>query len=484
MVYDPVGDDERTIVKPTPGGRPRPGNIAARPITRPLAPPANLLNFDFAQLANSSFNIIVGAAAQLLNLGRRLRGSVANRDVLALRTRAVEEIRHFERVIMAAGVAPEQARAAHYALCATVDDIVLNTPWGAYSAWASNSLVSTFHTDVTGGERFFDLLTHLHKDPGTNKDVLALMYLCLSIGFEGRLRVLDEGALELSRIRESLYRTLRSVYGDFERELSPHWRGVEARHRPLRSYVALWTIASAAIAVLVLGYFLFSYLLNSGSDRTLRDLAEAPPNGAATLAVVAPAPLPHVAPAALDTLRTDLAPEIAAHQLDVIARGTVLVVRIHNAGMFASGSATVQDKFKPVIARIGQAVAAQNGRVQVDGYTDSQPIHSLRFPSNWELSTARAQAVADLLGAVPRSKLTVTGHAASNPIASNDTAAGRDANRRTELVVSNVATATNLPPAPPPQPAPPATPQAGPATDANTSPNSAPPKPPATEPRR
>jgi hypothetical protein len=120
----------------------------------------------------------------------------------------------------------------------------------------------------------------------------------------------------------------------------------------------------------------------------------------------------------------------------------------------------------------------------VDGYTDSQPIHSLRFPSNWELSTARAQAVADLLGAVPRSKLTVTGHAASNPIASNDTAAGRDANRRTELVVSNVATATNLPPAPPPQPAPPATPQAGPATDANTSPNSAPPKPPATEPRR
>ncbi len=461
MAYDPVGgDDERTIIKPTPGGRPRPQPAQAAPLNRPGAAPANMLSFDFAQLHNSSFNVIVGAAAQLLNLGRRLRGSVTNRDVPALRTRAVEEIRNFERVIMAAGVPPEQARAAHYALCATLDDIVLNTPWGAYSAWASNSLVSTFHVDVTGGERFFDLLTHLHKDPGTNRDVLALMYLCLSIGFEGRLRVMDQGALELSRIRESLYRTLRQVYGDFERELSPHWRGVEARHRPLRSTLAIWTIVSIAVAALVIGYFLFSYLLNSGSDDTLRTLAEAPPNGPATLGVATPAPLPRVAPAAVDTLRSELAPEIAAHQLDVIERYPTLIVRIHNAGMFASGSATVTDKFKPVIARIGRAVADQKGRVQVVGYTDSQPIHSLRFPSNWELSNARADAVAALLGdGIARDHLTVAGRGQADPIASNDTAAGRDANRRTELIVSNVALASTLPaePAPPalaPLPAP------------------------------
>ncbi len=450
MADDPIEDDnERTIIKPTPGGRARPQPGGARPITRPLSPPANMLAFDFAQLANSSFNVIVGAAAQLLNLGRRLRASVTNRDVPALRTRAVEEIRNFERVIMAAGVAPEQARAAHYALCATLDDIVLNTPWGAYSAWASHSLVSTFHTDITGGERFFDLLTHLHKDPGTNRDVLALMYLCLSIGFEGRLRVMDQGALELSRIRESLYRTLRQVYGDFERELSPHWRGVEARHKPLRSYVALWTIACAAFAALLLGYLFFSWLLNAGSDATLAAIAGAPPNGTATLAVVAPAPLPKVAPAAIDTLRVELSPEIRAGQLDILEHGTQVIVRIHNAGMFASGSATVEDRFTTVLARIGQGVARLNGRVEVIGYTDAQPIHSLRFPSNWELSTARADAVAILLeGQIPRAQLSVLGRGQADPIASNDTAAGRDANRRTDLVISNVATSSTLAPNP------------------------------------
>ncbi len=448
MAYEPLDDGERTIVKPTPGGRARPAAVAARSAAQKPAP-ANIVAFDFALLANSSFNVVVGAATQLLNLARRLRGSVTNRDVPALRVRAVEEIKNFERMIMAAGVPPEQARAAHYALCATVDDIVLNTPWGAYSAWASNSLVSTFHADVSGGERFFDLLTHLHKDPITNRDVLALMYLCLSIGFEGRLRVIDQGGLELARIREGLYRTLRQVYGDFERELSPQWRGVEARHRPLRSSIALWTILAASVAILAAAYIVFSTVLNRDSDGVLQALSTVPPRGPVTLAVSAPAPLPKVAPAAIDQMRTQLAPQIGAGQIEVLSEGTSLIVRVHNAGMFASGSATLTDKYKPVIADVAKAVAAQEGDVQVLGYTDNQPIHSTRFPSNFELSLARAQAVAAVLeDDVPRERLRVNGRGATDPLQTNDTPAGREANRRTEIVVSEVPTTADPAPHP------------------------------------
>ena len=443
-------DDERTIIKPTPGGLKRPAVRTLTPapgLAQPLAP-AQTAAFDFALLANSSFNVVVGAATQLLNLGRRLRGSVSNRDVGALRTRVVEEIKAFERTIMAAAVQPEQARAAHYAICATLDDIVLTTPWGAYSEWARNSMVSTFHADVTGGERFFDLLTHLHKDPGTNRDVLALMYLCLSIGFEGRMRVIDQGALELGRIRESLYRTLRQVHGDFERELSPSWRGVEARHRPIRSAIALWTIGSLAVALLIGGYVLFSYLLNRDSDRTLQLLAAAPPHPPVSLAVQAPAPVPHVAASALDGLRSALAAPIAAHQLEVDPAGKNLLVRLYSTGMFGSGSAVIQDKFKPVIATVARAIAAQQApdsgaaqTVLILGHTDNQPIHSARFPSNFELSTARAQAVADLLAGMPHVEVKVLGKSDTIPIAPNTTAAGREKNRRTELVLTGVATA-------------------------------------------
>ncbi len=444
MAYEPL-DDEPTIVKPTPGGRER--RPPSRTASAPMAPaPAQAPSFDFALLANSSFNVIVGAAAQLLNLARRLRGSLSNRDVTALRARAVEEIKSFERVIMASGVPPEQARAAHYALCATLDDIVLNTPWGAYSSWASNSLVSTFHVDVTGGERFFDLLTHLHKDPGTNRDVLALMYLCLSIGFEGRLRVIDQGALELSRIRESLYRTLRQVYGDFERELSPHWRGVDARHRPLRTATALWTILSVAVALLVAAFLLFTWLLNRDSDRTLQALATATLHTPATLAVTRAAPLPKPDPAIADTVRQQLADPIAKGQVDVVTDGTTLTVRIHNAGMFPSGSAVVQDKFMPVIQSIGHALAGLPGPIAVLGHTDNQPIHTLRFPSNWELSLARARAVSDVLaGSIPADVLEPSGKGDTEPLASNDTAAGRDQNRRVEVVIHEAAKASSQP---------------------------------------
>ena len=446
MAYEPL-DDEPTIVKPTPGGRERrTSRTAPPPALMPAVAQAQAPSFDFALLANSSFNVVVGAAAQLLNLARRLRGSLTNRDVAALRNRAVEEIKSFERVIMASGVSPEQARAAHYALCATLDDIVLNTPWGAYSSWASNSLVSTFHVDVTGGERFFDLLTHLHKDPGTNRDVLALMYLCLSIGFEGRLRVIDQGALELSRIREGLYRTLRQVYGDFERELSPHWRGVEARHRPLRSATALWTILSIAVALLIAAFLLFNYLINRDSDRTLQALNAAPPHGPVTLDVVAPAPLPKADPAIADTVRMALAGPIRNGQVDLVNDGTTLIIRIHNAGMFPSGSATVQDKFKPVIEQIAHALAGQPGPFAVVGHTDNQPIHTLRFPSNWELSDARAKAVSEILAEkIPTDRLQPSGKGDTAPLATNDTAAGREQNRRVEVVVHEPTQAQEAP---------------------------------------
>ena len=442
---DSFNDGERTIIKPTPGGR--------RPVVRPpgMTPPppagsaassagmipAAPMRFDLSALTQASFNVVVGAATPVINLARRLGGSPTQRDVETLRGGAVEEMKNFERRILAAGVPPEQARAAHYALCATLDDIVLNTPWGAYSSWAAHSMVSTFHTDVSGGERFFDLLAHLHKDPATNRDVLALMYVCLAIGFQGRMRVVQDGALELSRTRESLYRTLRQVYGDFERELSPHWQGVEARHEPVRSGVALWTIASATVATLLLAFFLLSWLVNRASDATLQALATAPPQGPVSTAVAQPMAVAQTAPSEIGRVSQALAPEIRTGLVSVSGDGQTMLIRIRNSGMFPSGSAEVDDRFDQSLQHIGQALSGGNGQIEVVGYTDSQPMHSLRYPSNWALSQARAQAVADILGQqIARGRMKVSGRGEAEPLASNETEQGRNANRRTELHVS------------------------------------------------
>ena len=490
MAIDPLDrDGEPTIIKPTPGGRPRPA--APQPVApQPVAPQpgagaiggtgfgggmgapgmgasgmgagafpglgpsgpgvtpglsmgAPPPSWGGAPPPELGLNPICAAATPMLNLGRQLRGSTAQGDVEALRRRVVDEMRKFERDMLNGGTPPDLARAAHYALCATLDDLALNTPWGAYSAWSRQGLVSTFHVDVTGGERFFDLMTFLHKDPGTNRDVLALMYLCLSIGFEGRLRVVPQGALELSRMRESLYSTLRQVYGDFERELSPHWRGEDARHRPLRTSAALWLIAAVCSLALLGAFFGLNASLARQSDGTLEQIAHAPPNGEIAVAVARAAPRPTVARTTLDTLNAALAGEVASGRVQVIPTDTTVTLRINSAGLFASGSADLTRTVRPAIEHIGAALAKSGGHVTVVGHTDNVPYRDVRYKSNQGLSEARAKSVAEVLAqSIPRGSIDTAGRADTQPVSSNATPQGREQNRRIDLELTQLPVTT------------------------------------------
>ena len=111
-------------------------------------------------------------------------------------------------------------------------------------------------------------------------------------------------------------------------------------------------------------------------------------------------------------------------------------MRIADAGAFGPGSASIDASFLPLLDRIGQALTAENFDVAVIGHTDDQPIRNAPFPSNAHLSTARAAAVRDVLGGyVDPEGIEIAGEADARPIATNATPEGREANRRTELLV-------------------------------------------------
>ncbi len=107
--------------------------------------------------------------------------------------------------------------------------------------------------------------------------------------------------------------------------------------------------------------------------------------------------------------------------------------------LFASGEAVLKPSALPVLATIAHAVdqTTITNPVRVEGNTDDVPIHNARFPSNWELSTARATAVLEVLHAngVPDRRLSVAGYADQRPVASNRTPTGRSLNRRVDIVV-------------------------------------------------
>ncbi|MCW3019343.1 MAG: OmpA/MotB domain protein, partial [Solirubrobacterales bacterium] len=119
------------------------------------------------------------------------------------------------------------------------------------------------------------------------------------------------------------------------------------------------------------------------------------------------------------------------------ARGLVIRVLTDDL-LFASGQATLEGRAGGLLAEIAQLLNVdQTHPISVEGNTDNVPIHSSQFPSNWELSTARASTVVRFLIAhgIGAGRLTATGNAEQRPYDSNATAAGRARNRRVEIVM-------------------------------------------------
>ena len=446
MSNDPFAepsDPDRTMIRPRPGGVRGAAAAAAEAPPRPmqLGPAPEL-----TAIPTVGSNPLVAVAAPLLAAAIRIAGTGGrNPDPDLLRRGLVAEVRRFEQNALATGMDTRPLRAARYALCATIDDLVLSTPWGAASTWAQQSLTSIFHTEVIGGDRFFDILEQMQKDLGRNGDVVELMYLCTSLGFEGRYRVMPRGVAALNELRDSVYRLIRNRRGDFERELSPHWRGLDMSHRPLAQRIPLWAIALGTLTLAMLIYLGFNFALSSSSDIAYAELYGLPPRGAPTMVHVsvdnkAPSP-PRPAPVQPSTfsqrIHKFLEPEIKAGLVVVLEDAQSVTVRLTAHNMFPSGQATLNPSYLSLLTRIGEAIQDEPGKVLVNGYTDNQPIHTLRFPSNYDLSKARADAVADVIRSklTDKGRVTAVGKGDADPIAPNATAEGRQANRRTEIVL-------------------------------------------------
>ena len=438
-------DNERTIIRPVPGGRRMEPRAPVAGGEVPVDPEPGEAGAGFGELAPGMVSPVVSAAAGCLSLLGRLRNAFTVPDPVALREHAVQELQRFERTLRAANLPMEQLRPAHYALCASLDDVVQATPWGSRGAWADASLVSTFHQEVRSGERFFDLLAQLRQNPGKFLFVVELMYLCMSLGMQGRYRLSPRGPAELDRVREETYVLIMRNRATNERGLSPHWQGVSAPYRRRRFVLPVWVAALIGLGLIALVYAWALLGLAGSSDRLFAAGATLPPlrmpaisrNVPVVPVVVVPPP-----PGARAALGGFLRPEVQQGLVDVVGTDAVPIVRVHSRGMFGSGSATVETRFVAILRRIALAMQDQHGTVQVIGYTDNQPIHTVRFPSNFQLSAARAQAAAAVIAAAaPALHVNSEGRADADPLASNASPDGREQNRRIEVVLHRTGSA-------------------------------------------
>lgn len=413
-------DDTRTFLKPNPGGRTAPRTSAADAGHDPSA--------DAPQVPDTGLNPLVGLANRLLLVVPQLRATRQVADPVALRQSLAQGIRDFANDAARAGIAPERVMAARYVLCTMIDEAAAETPWGGSGVWSQGSLLAMFHNETWGGEKVFQLMARLAEKPDANRDLLELIYSALVLGFEGRYRVIDNGAAQLDAVRDKLAQILRQQRGSYPSALAEHWQGQTLPPRRALSWLPLAVTAAVAVLLLAGLHLTLARLLSDESDPVfarIQGLRLPPP--------VEVAAQPAARPRLAQFLRADIKSGAVAVR-DEVDRS---VVTIRGDGLFAPASAALMPEREALMGRIGEALALAGGPVLVTGHTDNSPMRSARFPSNWHLSEERARTVRDLLVAahLPADRVRAEGRADSEPIADNDNPAHRALNRRVEVTL-------------------------------------------------
>ncbi len=432
--FAPLEDPEATIIRPNPGGmNPTPPSLPTPRRQTPsssanpqaLKAAVELLN----QGAMMKSNPLVSQAVSIILLAIRLRTMPEYAAVDTLYRDLAERIRLYAERGLASGLDAREVRVASYGLCAFIDEAVLATPWGSRSFWAHQSLLVKFHGDTWGGEKVFDFITSCLSQPSRHQQLIGFFWILITLGFKGKFGVIDQGSVRLDAVRNDLYGSMEVARGARGLWLSDQWRGLTGQPRALLSEAPAWTVIALAVTLMLTVYLAFLFMLSKDSESAARKVYA---YANSKLALPAPALPPPIKAARAERFRRILASDIAANRVEVIDDR---LIRIRDS--FASGSDRIKPEFIPMLSKIAEELADGGDRVLVTGHTDSQPIFSAKFPSNFDLSMSRANHVAQMLRASSKKEGLIhsEGRADFEPLVIEDSPKSRAVNRRVDIQI-------------------------------------------------
>lgn len=222
----------------------------------------------------SGLNPLVDCAAYLFSVIGKLKQLKSYRHLHKLQKELINEINQFQELAKSRGYRSEYVLVSRYALCATLDDIIMNTPWGDQGLWENYRLLAVFNSDGMNAERFFIMLERVIKDPAQYIDIMELMYLCLSLGFKGSYRNTEFSYNQLEQITHSLYQHIRAHKGDLSKALSPYPIKPQPPAKIVKKNMA-WLSAVLLTAMIILLLFIsFEVMLEMISKQTSKELKQ------------------------------------------------------------------------------------------------------------------------------------------------------------------------------------------------------------------
>jgi type VI secretion system protein ImpK len=226
---------------------------------------ANLSSFD--QSAKGE-NPLIEAAFPILREIINLRIGEEG-DIEVLRKTFQAEIKAFEVKALANYFDRTQVLAARYVLCSALDESVTMSGIENNAEWAKEALLSTFHEETWGGEKSFLILERCMQQPSQSLYLLELIYVLISLGFEGRYRVMDRGLIALEALRDKVYHEIKEFRGEALPDLAKPILRIKTKN-PIHKYLPLWLVIIIAIIILAFSFFGFYYTLNNRASEVFK----------------------------------------------------------------------------------------------------------------------------------------------------------------------------------------------------------------------
>lgn len=223
---------------------------------------------------NATANPLLNAAWPLLSFATHLHQMATPTSLTELHYDLCHEIKAFETKLQDSAYRPAVIMAARYALCAFIDEIILDTAWGRNSQWRYHNLSHTFQGETGTQDKFFVILERSSADPENHLDLLELMYICLSLGYQGQYQHKEKGAQILSETLNHLYALLQQKRGEIDKQLTVHFQTHTSTSLRTPDWLP-WILVMFLTLLLSTGiYGVFDYLLSNKANSFYQTLQQ------------------------------------------------------------------------------------------------------------------------------------------------------------------------------------------------------------------
>jgi type VI secretion system protein ImpK len=188
-----------------------------------------------------------------------------------LRQEIARMLQHLEKQAKRFGYGDEDIKATRYAICALIDETILNSRWQYKDQWSDRPLQLEHFGEHMAGERFFDLLERVRQKGARKVDLLEIFCVSIILGFQGRYKL--RGREELQKMIQELAREITASRGR-SAALSPHWRVPEEPVEQPKNAIPLWFWITGAVSIslVLIAFVVFKIILRSDLSTALSRL--------------------------------------------------------------------------------------------------------------------------------------------------------------------------------------------------------------------